>query len=366
MINDQELSSYYASENEIYLKVLDDVMFFLEKALRECPEEDIGRIYASSRTSKRVKTYESLLRKVRRDKVESIDNIPNAIEDVLGIRVSTPNKVQAKKLFDWLQGNKERWFCPTLGAPKFVPYTIEDRNKYSLRTGYQAYHVTFIVDREYAPFTANRKWPCELQIMSQVWEFWANYSRRYFYATSGPEVAQLLPYNTVISKILDSADDLMVATAELLLTSGRENEKEKPTSEGSATTSQPNQSQRTVAAKKAITADDVEKWLQENLATLISEKAKIPNDFFLAKIADDLDIYGVSLEQLGGILRDINTKERYRKLLSFSSISFLPVYQQILCTILLSLNRDVQTVVERVNSQLWLLGLRLQVPPGGA
>ncbi len=362
MVSDQELSSYYATVKEIFSRALDDVSFFLDKALRESPEEEIARIYASSRVSKRVKVYESLLRKFRRDGVESIESIPDTIEDVLGFRISTPNKVQAKRLFDWLQDNKENWFCPISEEPKFVPYTIEDRNKYSLRSGYQAYHVTFKIDRGYAPFTANRRWPCELQIMSQIWEFWANYSRRYFYATSGPEVTQLLPYNTAISKILDSADDLMVATAELLLSSERENESEKSPVEDSGKTAQPS----VVETKNVVTAEEVAAWLQENISTLISEKAKVPNRIFLVKIADDLTVYGVSLRQLEEILRDPSTLDRYHRLLEFSNISFLPVYQQILCMVLLHLNRDIQTVVDRVNAQLLLPGLKLQVPPGSA
>lgn len=197
--------------------------------------------------------------------------------------------------------------------------------------------------------------------MSQVWEFRATYSRRYFYATSSPEVTQLLPYNAAISKILDSADDLMVATAELLLASGRGNEKDKT----DAIADDRIEPVREVQPTSAITAGDVEKWLHENITALISERAKVPNEIFLAKIADELNVYGISLEQLGGILRDENTKERYHRLLALNNLSFLPVYQQILCMVLLNLNRDIQTVVERVNSQLWLLGLRLQVPPGG-
>jgi hypothetical protein len=229
-----------------------------------------------------------------------------------------------------------------------------------LKTGYQAYHITFIADREYAPFTAIRKWPCELQIMSQVWEFWANYSRKYFYAASSPEVTQLLPYNAAISKILDSADDLMVATAELLLTSEHSNEPAVDLVKETAETPQP-------VAEEYIppltTATEVEAWLQENLATLISEHAKIPNAIFLQKISDELNVYKISLDKLKEILSDATTKERYNRLLEANGISFLPIYQQILCMILIYQNRDPQSILSVVNSQLWLLGIHLELPP---
>ena len=255
---------------------------------------------------------------------------------------------------------------PVATEPKCVPYTIEDRNKYSLRTGYQAFHVTFIADRGYTPFTANRKWPCEIHIMSQIWEFWANYSRRYFYAASGPEVSQLLPYNSVISKILDSADDLMVATAELLLASEHESENNVPAeeTEGEATTVTVAQASDTIATP-SITAEDVRIWLESNVTRLIDVRAKVPNRIFIAKIADELNVYGISLEKLEEMLQDPTTLERYRRLLQFNGLTFLPVYQQVLCMILLYLDRDIQTVVDRVNSQLWLLGLRLHAPTEG-
>ncbi len=362
MINEKDLSDYYGTVKEIYFKALEDVVFFLEKALKENTDGDeIARIYTSSKVSKRVKTQESLLRKIRRDNIENLDHIPDAIEDILGIRISTPNKIQARKLFEWFQHNKGNWFCSTIGEPKLTPYTIEDRNKYSLRTGYQAYHITFIVDREYAPFTAIRKWPCELQIMSQVWEFWANYSRRYFYAASSPEVAQLLPYNAAISKILDSADDLMVATAELLLASEHGGEPAGEVSTEGAEGPQPAVEEK--IAEVLTTPTEVETWLQENLASLISERAKIPNAIFLQKISDELNLYKISLDKLKEILSDATTKERYNRLLSINGIPYLPTYQQILCMILIYQNRDPQTILGVVNSQLWLLGIHLEIPP---
>lgn len=363
MIAEQELSSYYTALKEIFSKALDDTVFFLEKTLRECPDKEVARIYASSTISKRPKTFDSVLRKVRRDGIASVDAIPESIEDILGIRISTPNKVQASKLYDWFQSIKGNWFCSIAAEPKFVPYTIEDRNKYSLRTGYQAYHITFQVEREYAPFTANHMWPCELQIMSKVWEFWANYSRQYFYATSGPEVTQFLPYNTVISKILDSADDLMVATTELLLSSGREPEGSSPAGKlGPQTSAAISETHRS----DVVTVDDVRNWLQANIANIIDPRAKVPNEFFIAKIADELNTYGVSLVHLEKILHDQIIKDKYEKLLKANGRTYLPVYQQILCMILLHLSLDIEVVIERVNSQLLPLGLRLHAPDGAS
>ena len=136
--------------------------------------------------------------------------------DLLGIRIVTPNKAQARLLFEFLQRHRSSWFCPVSLEPKFVPYTIDDRNNYSLRSGYQAYHITFLHQRDYAPITDVAIWPVEVQIMSELWAFWAEYSRRYFYAREDSPSSELLPYNVAISRVLDAADDLMVTTSEFL------------------------------------------------------------------------------------------------------------------------------------------------------
>ena len=52
--------------------------------------------------------------------------------------------------------------------------------------------------------------------MSEAWRFWAEYSRKYFYGASDPNALRLLPYNPAIAKLLDSADDLTVATTDML------------------------------------------------------------------------------------------------------------------------------------------------------
>jgi ppGpp synthetase/RelA/SpoT-type nucleotidyltranferase len=354
VISEQSLSTYDDATKEILARARDDIHFFLNKRLQDCPQPEISRIYASSRLSFRVKPYESLLRKIRRDNIDNIEDIPTTIEDPIGFRISTPNKVQARELFDWFQSEKDKWFCKAGAEPKFVPYTLEDRNKYSLKTGYQSYHITFVFERGFVPYTNNRHWPCEIQVMSQVWEFWANYSRSYFYGNSGANVAQLLPYNVAISRILDSADDLMVATSELLL-KGESDPKKEQAEDQTGDTSQP----------CIITAEAVRTWLEKNIAYLFSEKIKIPNELFLTKIANELNIYGISLDKLGEILRDESVIERYRTLLSASNLSYLPLYQQILCMILLYLQRDIRKIVERVNSELLLLGIRLQVFESG-
>jgi ppGpp synthetase/RelA/SpoT-type nucleotidyltranferase len=197
----------------LYKKVITDVIWSLEQSLDKqiSPPE----VISSARVTNRVKSDSSLLRKCRRDNVQELSDIPAKVEDVLGIRIATINKAQARLLFDHFQSHKDSWFCQAVSQPKFTPYTISDKNTYSLRSGYQAYHVTFIYQRDYRPMTDIAQWPVEIQIMPQLWEFWAEYSRKYFY-DSATTTQSLLPYNVIISRILDVADDLMIATSEML------------------------------------------------------------------------------------------------------------------------------------------------------
>jgi ppGpp synthetase/RelA/SpoT-type nucleotidyltranferase len=344
MIHDSELLAYYSELEPTYDKALSDVKWQLEQFIRTEASEGVDQIYVSSIVTERVKPFDSVLRKARRDGVETVEEIPGAIEDLVGIRIATANKKQARELFSFLQETAENWFCESVEGPKFTPYTIEDKNNYSMRTGYQAFHVTFVHRRNYQPITPVDLWPVEIQILSQLWAFWANYSRVYFYTGTGSVESELLPYNSAISKILDSADDLMTATADLLSA--------EPSEE--AASDERSQVEPDVEATRT--------WLIENLEDRFGRNVRMPNDVFVARIADDLAVYGVSLQRLSELLDDDVVRSRYEAILDVSGLGYLPPYQQILCFILLGLGWDSDRVVGRVNEALWPQGVRLAAP----
>ena len=380
-----------------------------------------SEIYTSSKISQRLKVPDSVYRKCKRDGIESIADIYEKIEDLIGLRIATPNKEQAESLFKYLHDRKDSWFCAVKTRPHFVKYTIPDKNTYSLETGYQAYHITFIHQRSYLPFAEITGWPVEIQIMSQLWEFWANFSRKYFYGQSG-HAARLLPYNVVISRILDAAEDLMVATQNQLRAVSEEapglievpSSKEpvvraverpsaervstvpfkqdtagqtgvaKPGKSGSEKVTTPRSSglgareratpitqtgetqvlapEPTPAATQGFSAEDLRRWLTPRLATLFGTGTRMPSYFYLTKAAEDLALYDVTGERLESIFRDERVAHEYAEILRASNVSFLPPYQQILCRLLLSLGWDVTKVVERVNQEMWSIGTQLRVP----
>ena len=161
-------------------------------------------------------------------------------------------------------------------------------------------------------------------------------------------VDKLLPYNVSISRTLDTAEDLMIATTGILLDSGKEEVKPKePTS----------------PIVTGTTEAKVYEWLEKNLSNLFGPSVvRMPSPIFLSKIADELNLYGVSLDKLGTILKDSSLKSKYRDILEASNVSYIPVYQQTLCFILLALGNDVKSVIERVNQELILLGIKLREP----
>ncbi len=215
-MSQKALAKYYASLSDYCKKAMTDVIWSLDNFMNNTGDGNIRRIYGSSVRRGRVKPEESVLRKCRRDKIVSPEVIPDAIEDLIGIRLVASNKNEAEALFAFLQTNKDKWFCDTVGEPKFTPYTIADRNKYSIRTGYQAFHIAFVYNRSYHPITDICSWPIEMQLTSLLWEFWANYSRKYFYSASGGMVEKLRPYTVAIAKALDNAEDLMATTINIL------------------------------------------------------------------------------------------------------------------------------------------------------
>ncbi|RLG45269.1 MAG: hypothetical protein DRN81_02190 [Thermoproteota archaeon] len=328
-------------------------MLYLEDSM----DEEIRSISNSSGEIKqRIKSYPSVIRKAREIGVESHDEIPRLIEDYIGMRISTPNKNQAKQLFEYLrrQFTKEKdWFCDLVGEPKFTPMTVEDRNYYSISTGYQAYHITFVYDSgsRYTQDCEVCEWPFELQVMSQLWEFWADYSRKYFYRTSTSK--QSLPYQVAISKILDSADELMKATAEDLLSEPND----------SAATEQ--ESLEVHYGKEREIVEKVGNWLQQkDRLNRLFGTPKLPAPVFLIKIQEICDALSITLDDIEGFISDPENRRKYNAILSVSpKVSFLPPYQSMLMYSLIGKKRPDEEVVNLVNEELWLIGKKLRKPP---
>ena len=358
MMTDDELTEYYVSMAPIFSKALEDVAWDLEQFIRNVPDEDVKRHFISARISKRVKTLESFLRKCRREQVENAGQIATKVEDLLGLRIATANKTGASALFEHFQHNAKpnKWFCGIKSEVKFVPYTIEAKNNYSLRSGYQAYHLTFVHERKYQVANNIDEWPIEIQIMSRLWEFWAEYSREYFYGNEASAAAEYLPYNMVISKILDSADDLMVATSDRIL-----QEVTEVANEGTnGAEEQPNNETEFLqdVGYGSVSLNELREWFEQNSSEFFGN-ARIPGNFFLSRILDDLYTYKVAIEQLTHVLRDKSVDTKYMGMLNRSSLKYLPPHEQILTKILLYLEKDEKSIISEVNQGLRRLGIAL-------
>lgn len=385
---ESDLARLYHSAESVYKRVLEDLRWHLDRFFEDARTRgdpdgaEAARIYFSSRMSQRVKSLDSVRRKCKRDRISSVDEVQTRVEDLLGIRIAAPNKEQAEALFEYLERHKADWFCVVTGAPKFVPYTIPSRNRYSLETGYQAYHITFTHEKHYKPVTTITTWPVEIQIMSQLWEFWTTYSRRYFYGGSDA-TARLLPYNVVISRILDAAEDLMVATTHDI-ESGEVRSIGELAALAAAATATEEAAARTLVGESGRSAglggalkeedgkhlgelspEQLGAWLQPRLANFFGSAARMPGGLFLTKAAEDLNLYGITLNRLNEIFEDQKVDRIYRDILGNSGVSYLPPYQQILCRVLIGLGWDMSHVVERVNRETWSLGIRLSTPPPG-
>ena len=328
--------------------------------MQESGNADIVRILGSSEFHHRIKDADAIFRKCLRDNVVRVEDIQEMVEDVVGLRVVTPNKKDAKLLFDFLHGRASGWFCETTAPVKFVEYTWESGNGYSMKSGYQAFHITFIHPRQFPSFALATKWPIEVQITTKLWHFWSDYSRTYFYQGTGDEDDPAAPYNVAISRILDSAEDLMITTAESFL---RPTSAETPTIVTESAVTREEVTITQTPTKQKVAPAEVWTWFSENITELFGEDVRMPNPLFVSKIAYQLNVYDMSLDRLGQAMRDAKNKEKYQELLRMSSVRFLPPYQQILCYILLSLGYNMEEAVAKVNDQLYLLGIRLRAHP---
>jgi ppGpp synthetase/RelA/SpoT-type nucleotidyltranferase len=320
----------------------------LKLFIAQASSNEITRILGTSEFVHRVKSPESILRKCIREKVNTVQDIPVSIEDLIGLRVIALNKRDARLLFENLQGRQTEWFCDTEAPPKFVPYTIDSTNRYSMRTGYQAFHITFIHTRKFPGYEVNARWPVEIQITSRLWDFWSNYSHRYFYRGAVDESDPTGPYNLAISKILDIGEDLMVATTDAFL---------KPATSESSLAKEPTKQE---LAQPLVTDAGVKDWLARNIAELIGPRANMPNPIFISKIAYELNRHEMNLARLEIAMRDPKLRAVYQTVLSNSVLDFIPPYQQILFFILISLGFTTEDAVARVNEELQLVGMRLR------
>jgi hypothetical protein len=149
-------------------------------------------------------------------------------------------------------------------------------------------------------------------------------------------------------------------TAELLLEG--EVEPDQLAVESSCKT---NLDQNSTNIDSIVTPRDVQLWLAKNISKLFGEEVRVPNELFLTKIANELNTYEISLPKLEEIVKNEGVVQSYQNLLRGNNLAFLPLYQQILCMILLYLDRDIRKVVDRLNSELMLLGIRLHVVQSG-
>ena len=225
----ENLAKFYAPLEGFLKKAASDLWWTLDGFIEKTGDADVKRIYASCRKSERVKTESSVFRKCRRDSIAVPEAVLDRMEDLIGMRIVAPNKKDAEFLFDFLRRARDSWFCEAAEEPKFTPYTLAEKNGHSIRTGYQAFHVTFVYERSYRPGTEVDRWPVEIQITSLLWEFFADYSRKYFYSASGEMVDKLKPYTVAVARALDVAEDLVVTTINLLSGDSGKTEEDKKT-----------------------------------------------------------------------------------------------------------------------------------------
>lgn len=218
MVHKDDVLAHFYAIREVCREALSDVRLHLDYHFRNVAPTEVTRIYVKGRISDRVKPPDSIWRKCERDGLvfNSVDEAPSVLVDLLGIRISLPDKEVARNLFRYFQSIEGNWFCPIFEEPKFKALTVQDDNRYAIETGYQGYHVLFVFSKSYYPAAENKEWGVEIQIMSKLWEFWAEYSREHFYGEPGPATEALRPDLVEISRILDGADDLIVTTTRKL------------------------------------------------------------------------------------------------------------------------------------------------------
>lgn len=312
---------------------------------------ELSRSSESWRMKIRVKSRESVSRKCQEVGIAE-ENFLEGIEDFIGLRIITKNKTEAKALYekmydDFLVGGEE--ICKTQGQIQGEVKTFDSAKEYSILSGYQAYHINFIFDseRRYENDTSTNLWPVEIQVMSELWHFYAEFSRKYFYKPDDPAPDHLKQYLSPLSRILDAADDLV---SNILVA---KQEHEKRTEE------------QLDGHEPSI--QEMKEWLSsENRLENLFGTNNMPDDIFLLKSLNLLSEFEIDFERLENILSKDENKEHYAEFIAASpGLYFLPPWQKILMFVLLDSGESKDTIIEKVNDEIWHRSLELRAPPKG-
>ena len=352
MVEEVNISTRHDEIEDIAEQVKDLLMMKLRAFLYESDNEEIRRESAKWRVVGRVKECQSVIRKANDVGIEDATiDIPGRISDFIGLRIVTKNKADAEKVFEDLNGRYKKggWFCDVEGGIESDAKTIESVLFPKVWSGYQAFHMNFVYDsgNRYARDCGVLYWPTEIQITSELWAFYAEFSRRYFYKPEDPAPASLAPYIIPLSKILDAADDLVSN----ILEAKRKLERETDES----------------MDKAGSSIESIRSFLEsENRILNLYGTGKVPGEVFLLKMSELLQSFELELSELENIMSNEDYKTRYLDLLAASpGLYYLAPWQKTLAYVLMDGGALDAEIIERVNAELWHRGLKLRTPPWG-
>ncbi len=352
MVEEVDISARHDEIEDNAKQVKDILMMKLRTFLYESDNEEIQRESSKWRVIGRVKECQSVIRKANEVGIEdaSID-IPGRISDFIGLRIVTKNKADAEKVFEDLNDRHKKgdWFCDVEGGIESDAKTIDRALFPKVSSGYQAFHINFLYDsrNRYTRDCGVLYWPTEIQIMSELWAFYAEFSRRYFYKPEDPAPASLAPYIIPLSKILDAADDLVSNILEAKRKLERETEESVDEAGSSIGT-----------LRSFLESED-------RLLRLYGT-GKVPGEVFLLKMSELLESFELELSELENIMSNEDYRTRYLDLLAASpGLYYLAPWQKTLAYVLMNSGALDSEIVEKVNAELWHRSLRLSAPPRG-
>ena len=166
-------------------------------------------------TKSRIKTPESIVKKLKRNGYEStIDNMVKYINDIAGIRIICSFTSDIYRIADMISEQRD-----------IKVIAVKDYITFPKASGYKSYHMIVTVPVYLSDRTVDTK--VEIQIRTVAMDFWASLEHKIHYKFEGDAPEHIKSELIECAKMVSDLDARMLSLNDEILTISREQEKQK-------------------------------------------------------------------------------------------------------------------------------------------
>ena len=198
-----EFGNWYDSYRADVLEpALDRAMDALQRELDDAlPDRDLARIRSlSARVKSKRRTWRKVSQTRYRQRIETVDDIPRIIDDLVGMRLTCTNLRDIEMVQVALENLPRR---PGRRRPLGLdPDSERDYIEQPKQSGYRGWHVNLNVHHDDVPVT------CELQVRTLLQDSWGELTHEDTYSKAGESPPLVEVLSTRMADLLATLDDI--------------------------------------------------------------------------------------------------------------------------------------------------------------